>query len=59
MAHLNHTPEDVGAPGNRPNLRCWCQRCHNAYDAPHRAETRRKRVDARRSADQLDLFLPA
>jgi hypothetical protein len=31
-AHLNHAPEDC-----RPeNLRAWCQRCHNTYDAPHR-----------------------
>lgn len=38
IAHLNHTPEDC-----RPeNLRALCQRCHNQYDAKHRAETRRK-----------------
>lgn len=24
----------------RGNLRCWCQRCHNTYDAAHRKETR-------------------
>ena len=38
IAHLNHTPEDC-----RPeNLRALCQRCHNQYDAKHRAETRKK-----------------
>lgn len=32
--HLNHRPEDV-----RPlNLLAACQRCHNRYDAPMRAE---------------------
>ena len=37
IAHLNHTPEDC-----RPeNLRALCQRCHNKYDAKHRAETRK------------------
>jgi hypothetical protein len=37
-AHLDHRPEN-----NDPaNLRSWCQRCHNTYDAPHRARNRRK-----------------
>ncbi|AKU43496.1 hypothetical protein CPT_Sansa92 [Caulobacter phage Sansa] len=35
-AHLNHQPEDNGVPGDRPNLKSWCQRCHNTYDAPMR-----------------------
>lgn len=40
VMHLNHQPED-----NRPeNLRAGCQRCHNAYDAPHRRQTARKRA---------------
>ncbi len=38
IAHLDHTPEN-----NDPsNLRALCQRCHNRYDASHRAETRRQ-----------------
>ena len=37
IAHLNHIPEDC-----RPeNLRALCQKCHNIYDAKHRAETRK------------------
>lgn len=37
IAHLDHQPEN-----NDPaNLRAWCQRCHNTYDAPHRAKNRR------------------
>lgn len=37
IAHLNHEPEDCRAE----NLKALCQRCHNRYDAKHRAETRR------------------
>lgn len=36
VAHLDHQPENV----ERSNLRAWCQRCHNTYDAPHRRRTR-------------------
>ena len=39
IAHLDHTPEH-----NDPsNLRAWCQRCHNTYDAPFRAQNRKRR----------------
>lgn len=37
VAHLNHEPEDC----RLENLRALCQRCHNQYDAKHRAETRK------------------
>lgn len=44
IAHLDHTPEH-----NSPdNLRALCQRCHNRYDAKHRAGTRRNN-NARRT----------
>lgn len=33
VAHLNHKPEDC----TDANLKAWCQRCHNRYDAPTRA----------------------
>lgn len=39
VAHLNHDPRD----NDLDNLKHWCQRCHNTYDASHRRETRRKR----------------
>ncbi len=42
VAHLDHKPENV----SRANLRAWCQRCHNTYDAPHR----RAGIAARRAA---------
>ena len=41
IAHLDHTPENC----DYSNLRALCQRCHNRYDAKHRAETRRKAVE--------------
>ena len=37
VAHLDHTPENC----DPSNLRALCQRCHNQYDAKHRAETRK------------------
>lgn len=36
IAHLDHIPEHC----DYNNLRAWCQKCHNSYDAKHRAETR-------------------
>jgi hypothetical protein len=48
VAHLEHTPKNC-AP---ENVRCWCQRCHNAYDAPVRAAGRK----ARRRAEAGDLL---
>ena len=43
IAHLDHDIEN-----NDPdNLRAWCQRCHNTYDAPMRAAG----IKARRAAE--------
>lgn len=39
VAHLDHQPENCADS----NLRHWCQRCHNTYDAPHRAAGRAQR----------------
>ena len=33
VAHRDHQPENC----EPENLACWCQRCHNTYDAPMRA----------------------
>lgn len=38
-AHLDHTPENNGEPGNRPNLKAMCQGCHLHYDRDHHRET--------------------
>ncbi|MEM6743737.1 MAG: hypothetical protein AAF676_08375 [Pseudomonadota bacterium] len=50
VAHLNHDPADC----RRANLRAWCQRCHNVYDAPMRRHGIRRRRDDERG--QEDLF---
>lgn len=52
VAHLDHCPENV----DPSNLRAWCQRCHNTYDAPNRARGIKER---RRAALAIqDLFDP-
>jgi hypothetical protein len=50
VAHLDHSPENC----EDANLRAWCQRCHNTYDAPHRRATRAKTKHA--AAGTLELF---
>ena len=42
VAHLDHTPENC----EPANLRAWCQKCHNAYDAPMRRAGIRERARA-------------
>lgn len=54
VAHLDHTPENNGEPGARPNLMAMCQRCHLTYDAAHHAVNSRKRRMAQRAV--ADLF---
>lgn len=54
VAHLDHQPENNGEPGNRPNLKAWCQRCHNTYDMPMRRAGIAQR--AREAAGEQDLF---
>ena len=48
IAHLDHTPENC----DYRNLRALCQKCHNTYDAKHRAETRRKAHETEYGADR-------
>jgi 5-methylcytosine-specific restriction endonuclease McrA len=50
VAHLDHMPENC-AP---ENLRAWCQRCHNVYDAPARRAGAKARAKAK--AAEADLF---
>jgi len=49
VAHLDHMPEN-NDPGN---LRASCQKCHNSWDAAHRAAGRKARalVQQRRPTD--------
>ena len=51
VAHLDHDPRNC----KPENLRAWCQRCHNLYDASmRRAGTRKRAHEARASGDLLD-----
>lgn len=49
-AHLDHTPENCADE----NLKAWCQRCHNRYDAAHRAAGIKARL--REASASGDLF---
>ena len=49
VAHLDHQPENC-AP---ENLRAWCQRCHNTYDAPMRRAGVASRAKAMCAAGDL------
>ena len=44
--HENNAPE---------NLKALCQRCHNAYDAKHRAETRKNTKLLKNKQNTLNL----
>lgn len=48
VAHLDHTPENCA----EENLKAWCQRCHNLYDAA----MRRAGIKERAFANQGALF---
>jgi hypothetical protein len=50
VAHLDHQPENC----EPENLRAWCQRCHNRYDAKARRDGIRER--SRLQAAAGDLF---
>ena len=60
VAHLNHDPSDNDnfdetgkvLPIEKSNLRHWCQRCHNTYDAP----IRRSGINERKNKNQMKLF---
>lgn len=49
VAHLNHTPEDC----REENLKAWCQRCHNRYDAAERRKGTAERAKASRALGDL------
>jgi len=51
VAHMDHDP----ANNDMRNLRAWCQRCHNTWDAPMRAAG----VKARREPDICPKFAEA
>jgi len=49
VAHLDHTPENCADE----NLRAWCQRCHNRYDASKRRAGIAARAFATRACGDL------
>lgn len=49
IAHLDHTPENCADY----NLRAWCQKCHNAYDAPMRAAGIKARAKSKLAVGDL------
>lgn len=49
VAHLDHEPENCADE----NLKHWCQRCHNTYDAPVRAAGVRSRMRALAAIGEL------
>lgn len=59
-AHLDHDPANCDRmdqgypmlPKEESNLRAWCQKCHNSYDARHR----RSGINQRAAKDQMELF---
>ncbi len=55
VAHLDHQPENCADD----NLKAWCQRCHNRYDAKTRAAgIKQRRHDASASGDLFALPQP-
>jgi hypothetical protein len=48
-AHLDHTPENC----DPENLKVWCQRCHNTYDAPMRRQGIQERARAEMACGDL------
>lgn len=55
IAHLNHTPEDNGEPGDRPNLRAFCQYHHLRYDHAHHMESGRKTRNAKKGQEAMPI----
>lgn len=49
VAHLDHQPENCADE----NLRAWCQRCHNKYDAAMRRQGIKERAKATMAVGDL------
>lgn len=56
VAHVDQDPANNGEPGRRPNLRHWCQLCHNTHDAPTRARNAQATLRGRLREGTPDLF---
>lgn len=55
VAHLDHNPQNNGAPGARPNLAALCQRCHLRHDLKHHRDNSRKTRAANKGQEALPL----
>jgi hypothetical protein len=55
IAHRDHTPENNGEPGNRPNLAAWCQHHHLAYDRIHHLVNARATRNRKKGQEALPL----
>lgn len=53
ISHTDHDIANNGEPGNRPNLRALCQRCHNRHDVRYRLENRRRNYDKKMGIETL------
>lgn len=53
VAHLDHEPGNNGVPGDRPNIRVLCQRCHLAHDHAHHQLNAAATRDAKRGQMRL------
>lgn len=51
ISHTDHDITNNGTPGDRPNLRALCQRCHNRHDAQYRRGNARRTI-ARKKGQQ-------
>lgn len=49
VAHLDHDPRNC----DPANLKAWCQRCHNRYDAPMRRQGIKDRARAALNVEEL------
>ena len=54
ISHTDHDISNNGEPGNRPNLRALCQRCHLRHDHDHHRAN--ARATGKRKAGMQELF---
>lgn len=54
ISHTDHDVTNNGEPGNRPNLKALCQKCHLAHD--HELHQANARATRNRKAGKQDLF---
>lgn len=52
VAHLDHDPTNC----DFANLRAWCQKCHNSYDASNRRAGIKRRRDERSGQARLEFM---